>query len=298
VHASIPQLIVWALLASSVLAYGTAIAHAGEADPGVIEVMSANLRWRVDPEPNSWELRRERVAKLFGRELPDVVGLQEARRRYVDDLLERLPGYAAYAPGTDSKNTILFRVDRIALDRETSDAENARVDAPEQSWGEGSIRLPVCARLVLKAANRGFYLYNNHFDHRSLPSRTWSASVLIDRVRARRIDDPVVLTGDFNARPGEVTMAFLRGEAALDRDNVSLSNPVAFLDTFAFLHPAKNAAGTYHGFRGVALGRRIDYIFAGPGFGVLTARILHDSSRAGHLSDHYPVAATLWLPQE
>jgi endonuclease/exonuclease/phosphatase family metal-dependent hydrolase len=296
VHPTHTTLIAGALLACAGLTQCAARTEADEADVRVIAVMSANLRWGADPPPNSWELRRPRVVGLLRQEAPDVVGLQESRDAYVDELLEDLPGYAAYPTAGDRKNSILYRTDRLELDRATSDEENARVDAPEQSWGEGSVRLPLCARLVVAGTKRGFYVYNNHLDHRSLPSRKWSVEVLIDRIGSRKIDDPVVLTGDFNAPPEEVTMAFLRGEATLGRGDGAIANPFAFVDSFGLLHPGENAVGTFHGFLGTRLGRRIDYVFAGPGLRVQTARILRDDGRAGHLSDHYPVMATLQLP--
>jgi len=294
VHPTLPGLIVIGLLACTPLA--RCATDPAKSDAGVIDVMSVNLRWPVDPPPNSWGLRRERIAELLREETPDVIGLQESRSEYVDDLLERLPDYAAYPTLGDRKNAILYRLDRFALDRETSDAENARVDAPEESWGEGSVRLPRCARLVAIGTKRGLYVYNNHFDHRSLPSRKWSVDVLVDRIRTRRIDDPVVLTGDFNTSPEEVTMAFLRGEAPLGEGESAIANPIPFVDTFGLLHPTEKEAGTYHGFRGERVGRRVDYVFAGPDIRVLTARILRDDSRGGHLSDHYPVTAAIRLP--
>jgi endonuclease/exonuclease/phosphatase family metal-dependent hydrolase len=262
----------------------------------VIDVMSANLRWPVDPPPNNWELRRERIVALLRELAPDVVGLQESRDAYVVELVARLPGYAAYPSAGDRHNAILYRTSRLALDRETSDAENARVDAPEQSWGEGSVRVPRCARFVAVGTKRGFYLYNNHLDHRSLASRTWSVGVLVDRIRSRRIDDPVVLTGDFNAPPEEETMAFLRGETTLGGGDGALANPIPFTDTFRALHPDERGVGTFHGYLGSDLGRRIDFVFAGPGIRVLAARILRDGAAGRHLSDHYFVTASLQLP--
>jgi len=296
VHPAHAVLIAGVLLAGAPLAQCTDPIRAGAADPRVIDVMSANLRWNVDPPPNGWEQRRGRVVGLIEQEKPDVIGLQESRDVYVNDLLESLPGYAAYPSTGEHQNTILYRVDRLVLDRATSDEENARVDTPEESWGEGSIRVPRCARLVVADTKRGFYLYNNHLDHRSLPSRAWSARILIDRIRSRKLDDPVVLTGDFNAPPGEETMAFLRGETTLGREDGAPAKPLAFVDTFLLLHPDENTLGTFHGFLGTRVGRRIDYVFAGPGITVLGARILQDSGRGGHLSDHYPVTAKLRLP--
>lgn len=295
-HPPRPVLIATALVACALLAASAAPKQAGEVDPRVIDVMSANLRWPVDPPPNQWELRRERIVALLQREAPDVVGLQESRDVYVVELLERLPNYAAYPPAGDRHNAILYRVERLVLDLETSAAENARVDAPKQGWGEGSVRLPRCARFVVAGTQRGFYVYNNHLDHRSLPSRIWSVEVLVDRIRTRRIGDPVVLTGDFNAPPEEETMAFLRGETTLHRGDDAIANPMAFVDTFRLLHPEEGGVGTFHGFLGMDLGRRIDFVFAGPGIRVLAARILRDGGGGGHLSDHHFVSATLGLP--
>jgi endonuclease/exonuclease/phosphatase family metal-dependent hydrolase len=258
--------------------------------------MSFNLRWGPDPPPNDWQTRRERVAALLRREMPDVVGLQESRDAYVEDLLAALPGYAAYPERGDRRNAILYRVGRLRLDRETSDAENARVDAPEKDWGPGSVRLPRTARFVEEESGRGFYLYNNHMDHRSAPSRAWSAQVLIDRIRGRRVDDPVILTGDFNAAASGPAMSFLRGEAPLRSGEGALSNPIPFADAWHALHPDALASGTYHRFVGVRFGPRVDYVLAGPGIRVREARILRDEWEGRYPSDHFPVSAKLVLP--
>ena len=90
-------------------------------------------------------------------------------------------------------------------------------------------------------------------------------------------------------------MAFLRGEATLDEGRDAVTNPVPFVDTFGELHPGEKTAGTYHGFRGDRVGRRVDYVFAGPGTQVLDARILHEDDGSGHVSDHYPVSAVIRL---
>jgi endonuclease/exonuclease/phosphatase family metal-dependent hydrolase len=264
--------------------------------PAALEVMSFNLRWDVDPPPNDWETRRELVLELLRREAPDVVGLQESRSEYVLDLVGALPDYAAYPARGDRKNSILYRVGRLGLDRETSDTENARIDAPEQDWGIGSVRVPRSARFVEKTSGRGFYVYNNHFDHRSAESRAWSALVLIDRIHERRIRDPVVLTGDFNASASGPAMRFLRGEVPLGSGKQAVSNPIHFIDTWSHLHADTIGSGTYHRFMGVRFGPRIDYVLVEPGIRVSRARILRDEWDGERPSDHFPVSATLSLP--
>jgi len=274
-----------------------ACGRADREDVGVpLEVMSFNLRWGPDPPPNDWETRRERVTALLRGEMPDVVGFQESRDAYVEDLLAALPGYAAYPEQGDRRNAILYRASRLRLDREVSDAENARVDAPEEDWGPGSVRLPRAARFVEEESGRGFYVYNNHMDHRSAPSRAWSAQVLIDRIRGRRLDDPVILTGDFNAAASGPAMSFLRGEAPLTSGEGTVSNPIPFADAWHERHPNALASGTYHRFVGVRFGPRVDYVLAGPGIRVVEARILRDEWEGRYPSDHFPVSAKLLLP--
>jgi endonuclease/exonuclease/phosphatase family metal-dependent hydrolase len=150
---------------------------------------------------------------------------------------------------------------------------------------------------VEKDSNRGFYVYNNHMDHRNALSRAWSAQVLIDRIVGRSVDDPVILTGDFNAVPNGPAMRFLRGEAPLQSGDDAVSNPIPFADTWRQLHSEAMASGTYHRFVGVRFGRRVDYVFAGPGIRVREARILRDEWDGRYPSDHFPVAAKLVLPE-
>lgn len=285
------------IAAAALLCAAHAASEPGRADePLALEVMSFNLRWGPDEAPKDWETRRELVLALLRKEAPDLVGLQESRDAFVRDLLEGLPGYGAYPEQGDRKNTILYRKGRLRLDRETSDAENARVDAPEQAWGEGSVRLPRAARFLEKESERGFYLFNNHMDHRSEESRAWSSRVLIDRVRSRKLDDPVILTGDFNASPTGPAMRFLRGESPLRVGEDEVSNPLPFVDARRALREDDLTSGTYHGFYGVRFGPRVDYVLVEPKARVLKARILRDEWGGRYPSDHFPVSATLTLP--
>jgi endonuclease/exonuclease/phosphatase family metal-dependent hydrolase len=281
----------------ALLALGSTDEHAGRKPDGmVLEVMSFNLRWGPDPEPNSWVSRRERVLALLREEAPAVVGFQESRRQFIDSLLPHLPDYEAYPPSGDRQNAILYRADRFLLDRATSDEENARVDVPERDWGPGSVRLPRCARLLEKHSGVGFYVYNNHLDHRSAPSRQWSVKVLIRRVGARKFADPVILTGDFNAGAKRPALRFLLGEVSLGRGGDEVTNPVPFIDTFRSVHPDERLAGSYHGFTGSRIGSRIDYVLVRPDIRVLDAQIHRDEWNGLYPSDHFPVSATLELP--
>jgi endonuclease/exonuclease/phosphatase family metal-dependent hydrolase len=296
VHSPLPALIAAvALLGACFAACAAPEPTGGDGEAVVIEVMSFNLRWAPDPEPNDWSTRQELVLELLRAEAPAVVGLQESRTEYLDALLPQLPQYAAYPTAGKRQNTILYCKRRFRLDATTSDADNARVDAPAADWGQGSVRLPRSARLVDERSGLGFYVYNNHFDHRFVASRLWSARVLIDRIRERSFDDPVILTGDFNAQSDDPALAVLRGKSPTGGPEGEGDRPLRFVDTFRQLHPAATAVGTYHDFLGIRFGRRIDYVLAGPGIRVRSARILRFGRDGRYPSDHFPVAATLLL---
>jgi len=291
-YSSLPALI------AAVALLGTACAASepgGADDSLLVEVMSFNLRWGPDREPNSWATRQKLVLDLLRAEAPAVVGLQESRAEYIDALLAQLPRYAAYPTAGRRQNSIFYCKARFRLDTNTSDEDNARVDAPAADWGQGSVRLPRGARLVDGRSGLAFYVYNNHFDHRSAASRKWSAGVLMDRVRARTFADPVILTGDFNAKTHDPAIALLRGESPPDESESEAGKPLRFVDTFRTLHPDETRVGTYHDFLGIRFGPRVDYIFAGPGIRVQRARILRFEQHGRYPSDHFPVAATLLL---
>ena len=71
-----------------------------------ITVMSYNIRYDTASDGvNQWSNRKDRVAALIRRNRPDLVGLQEALRTQLDDLLTRLPDYDVYGVGRDDGMT-------------------------------------------------------------------------------------------------------------------------------------------------------------------------------------------------
>ena len=107
-----------------------------------------------------------------------------------------------------------------------------------------------------------------------------------------------MVTGDFNAGENNPAILFLKGKAALDDKNGGkISNPVPLVDTFRVLHPDANQVGTFNKFRGLRSDDKIDYIFTTPEVKILEAAILHDNVDGRYPSDHFPVTATIRLPE-
>ena len=138
-------------------------------------------------------------------------------------------------------------------------------------------------RLTDRATQRGFYVFNTHWDHRHQGSRERSGDLLAKRIRDRRVpDEPVVLLGDFNAVEQNPGLANLR-------------RTIRLTDTFDLLHPQEKQRTTLHFWRGTREGRlKVDHILVSEGAEVVAAAILDKEDPM--VSDHFPVTARVVFP--
>jgi endonuclease/exonuclease/phosphatase family metal-dependent hydrolase len=294
--------------------------HGNESSGGDMVIMSFNIRYGTAPDgANAWAARRGLVWDLLRTHDPDVIGLQEALRFQLDELRENVPGYAEIGVGRNDGQThgeyaaILFRTARFRTDEHGTFWLS---DTPEQpgskSWGNTIPRICTWAHFIDKQNGCSFYIYNVHLDHQSQRSRERSVELLAVRIAARtHRDDPVIITGDFNAGEDNAVIRFVKGEipravqapgsgagtGAASRAQTH-SAAMRFIDTFRAVHPDAEQVGTFHGFRGGRSSAKIDYVFADPDIAVHDAVILYDNSDDQYPSDHYPVMARINLRAE
>jgi endonuclease/exonuclease/phosphatase family metal-dependent hydrolase len=256
-----------------------------------ITVMSFNIRYgTANDGANRWSNRREFLFDVVRQADADLIGLQEALDEQVREILAAVPGYGTVGVGRDDGRTrgeyaaILFRTSRFHV----SDAGTFWFsDTPERiasrTWGNTVTRICTWARLVDRDG-RALWLYNVHLDHESQPSREKSTALLIDRIGARRaLDEPALITGDFNV-----------GE---DNPALSTVRSAGFIDTFRARYPDAREVGTFTGFvLPATTGPKIDYVFVPPGSEVLDAAIIRTSRDGRYPSDHFPVVARVRLP--
>lgn len=270
---------------------GERTAHSAAQNAGGLKVMSFNIRYGTARDgDNAWELRRDAVVDVIEAFGPHVLGVQEALRFQLDELSASLPGYREIGVG---------RTDGVAEGEYAAilvDASRLEVlehgtfwfsDTPEvpgsASWGNDIPRICTWARLGDRTTGDSLYVYNVHWDHRSQPSRERSAELLLERITQRESgEDPVLVTGDFNA--GESNAAFRQLVAA----------PIVGLsDTFRVRHPEATGVGTFNGFEGDTSGEKIDAVLASDGWEVLASEIVRDAPGGRYPSDHFPVSATV-----
>lgn len=267
------------------------------AAPAELDVMSFNIRYgTANDGDNRWELRRQLLFDTIRTADPDVLGVQEALGGQIGEILDALPQYAALGVGRDDGKTrgeyaaILYRRDAYAVsDTGTFWFSDTPDVIASKSWGNNITRICTWARLVDRDG-RAFWVFNVHLDHQSQPSRERSTALLLERILTRRLpDEPVIVTGDFNA--GEQNAAITQ----LLRNAGTSGAPL--IDTFRASHPDEKVVGTFTGFTvGQTSGDKIDYVLVTPGVEVLSAGIDRTARDGRYPSDHFPVTARVRLP--
>ena len=259
-----------------------------------IDALSFNIRFDNPKDgENAWPNRKEMVGQWVKSESPDVIGLQEALRHQIDDIKKVATAYSEYGVGRDDGKsrgehcTILYLKKRFSLDK--SDCGTFWFsDTPDKvaskSWGNEIPRICTWARFIEKKTDKGFYVYNVHYDHRSQPSRLGASELIIQRISKRkRSNEPIILMGDFNASENNPAIKIFKDE------------PLNLVDTFRVVKPDEKMVKTFHGFRGGSFsGGKIDHVFMLPKMGkVSSAEIVRFNKEKRYLSDHYPVRAKL-----
>ncbi len=159
-------------------------------------------------EYGPWKERLTYVADLLHRHDPDLVGLQElATAKEVEQFKEILPTHEAvyYSKGNlvYPDATILYRRDRFELMESGAYWLSRTPDRPlSKGWKKGLQvpRLVVWATLKHRPDGRRVFFVNTHFDA-NRPNQRHSAPLLLKRTAQRAADLPIIVVGDFNAKP-------------------------------------------------------------------------------------------------
>lgn len=262
-----------------------------------VHVTSFNIRYgTADDGGDAWPHRKELVYGVIRGQDSDFVGLQEALRFQIDAIRESVPDYDEVGVGRDDGkeageySAILYKSDRWRAEDSGTLWLSDTPDVPgSMTWGNEITRIATWARFVEIETGRAVWLFNTHFDHVSQPSREKSAELLASRIAQRGSDDPVIVTGDFNAGEANPAILYLK--------NATKRSPVTLVDTFRVAHPDEQPVGTGGGFEGLRDGPKIDYVFAEPDAKVRKAGIIRDHRNGRYPSDHFPVYAEITLPE-
>jgi endonuclease/exonuclease/phosphatase family metal-dependent hydrolase len=257
--------------------------------PLEFNVATYNLRLNTPADGrNAWPLRRDAVRALIRYHQIDLLGTQEGFIDQIEDLM-LMPGFAYVGVGRDDgkrageHSAILYRTERFDL-RDKGDFWLSQTpDVPGKGWDARCCnRIASWARLRERRSGQEFFVFSVHFDHEGVIARRESAQLMLRKIKEIAGDHPVLCLGDFNATPDSEPIAIM---AAGLRDARQESQT-----------PPYGPVGTFNDFKlDAPLQDRIDYIFLGPRWRVLSYAVLTDSYDGRFPSDHLPVVARVAL---
>lgn len=272
-----------ACVAAGLLATGLA-----EAKP--LRVLCYNLRYITsgDTGERAWTARRDQAAELIKDDGADIVGIQEGLPQMMDDLAERLEGYAVIGVGREDGidqgeyAAILVKADRFRVQESGTFWLS---DTPEVcnscTWGNTVTRICTWAKLYDRETKRTFHFFNTHLDHASPEARQKGTELILSRIAGRKPEGPVMLTGDFNAPEHDPLHSAIKSAGLAD----------VWRTANAEVPPEES--GTFHEFTGVTNRARIDFIYASGDLKIRESAIMRNSRNGNYPSDHFPVRATL-----
>lgn len=256
-----------------------------------IRVLTFNIRTATGRDgPDRWRRRRDAAAHVVRR--ADVVGLQEARAEQLVDLTLGAPGHRWFGRGRADGHRggehvpVMWRADRFVPHDHGVFWHSATPHLPGSRDHDRAItRMATWVRLADRVDGRRFFVVNTHFDHRVPDARLAAATQIRDEVDRRADDDPVIVMGDLNDRPGSPPYERL----------VDGGGRVRLRDTRVVATARRGPDSTLHGFGPVKPGVLIDHVLVSEEWEVRCSTIEPGRIDGRYPSDHCPVFVDLAL---
>ena len=249
---------------------------------GVLSVMSFNVRYLIgDTGTNSWENRKIGIFEMLEDKKPMVMGVQEAYVSQVNDILEALPEYKAYAiarDGASSKNEtcgVFYLKDSIALMNVGNFWLSESPSRVSMGWDAACTRICTWALFRIKTSGQKFYHFNTHLDHVGTTARREGLRLIWSKIEEINKDGfPVFITGDFNTGPEDAI--FEGSPYASARDDA----------------PVTDNEKTYNAWGKSSQAKLIDFIFYKGMTPQTFETVTEGYAGVEYISDHYPIIST------
>lgn len=266
-------------------------------NPRYLRVMTFNIRYDEPRDAeNAWPNRKELVASMVRFHHADVVGLQEALKRQIDDLQRLLPEYAWVGLGRDDGkvggefSAIFYRKSRFINLASATFWLSETPDVPSKGWDASYPRIVTWVKFKDKANGTTFFHFNTHFDHRGVQARQESARLLLQRIYKIAGLSPAVVTGDFNFK--EDTVAY---QILTEKNAAKAPGSHAVLQDARYLSQGGHhgPTSTFNEFKALVPDMKIDYVLVKGKVRVLQHGALSDTWNGRFPSDHLPVLAEI-----
>ena len=210
--------------------------------------------------------------------------LRKQNRMQLNDIL-RLSDYRFIGVGRDDGKdagehcAIFYRSDRFKVLDQGDFWLSEHPEKPGRGWdGTCCNRICTWGKFEDLKNHKQFYFFNVHYEYEGDVARRESSNLMISRIKSIAGNQPVFLTGDFNAFPTEEPIRILNDSGFLN-DSYKITKEAPF-----------GPVCTYHGYDStIKTEERLDYIWVTDSiqidkYGVLTNTLY------GHTpSDHFPV---------
>jgi len=247
--------------------------------------MTYNIRYGTAKDgDDSWEYRKESLAREMAFYEPDFIGVQEALHDQLEYLDEMLPQYSYIGVGRDDGkekgeySAIFYHTGRLKLLKENTFWLSETPEKVSKGWDAALPRIVTYGHFKYKKGKKKkIWYFNTHFDHRGDVAREKSVDLIIQKVHElANPKEPVLISGDFNLEPDSPPIH-------------KMSN--AFNDSYTTSKlPPFGPSMSFQGFDIEAKGnRRIDYIFTNDQVVVNKTAILSHWIDGHFNSDHFPV---------
>lgn len=278
---------VWAVVACSL---PTAVATSQATDTETIRITTFNIHYTSPRQKKlAWANRRDAVKEAIADLDADIIAFQEMEtfvgrgfnreNEQLDWVLEHYPEYSAGAYGDaeiyPNTQPILYRTERFSQKAQGFFFFSTTPDVIYSRTFNGSWPA-FCSwsQLIDKKTGEEFFIYNVHFEYKSMGNRSKSAKLVSERIKPVLDDgNAVVLVGDINAAGFSPTAGKLKKIP---------------------LHLAKPPGATFHFNRGLNILPAIDHLFYSDQFKQLgkTTRLRKRYDDVWP-TDHYPVTVEL-----
>jgi len=262
-----------------------------------IKVISFNIRCQSgenEEDVNYWGSRKYLVAELIEQCSPDIIGMQEAEKRQIDDLEVLLEGYSWLGIGRDDGkevgeySAIFYNNSKFDVVWDSTFWLSPTPQIPSNGWDANLNRIVTYALMKIKADENEFYFLNTHFDHQGDTARYESAKLIVKTVMEIPIYYPVIVTGDFNCTSDSDPYKVITG------DTTVTGNPLLFDARYISATPHFGGGNTFNGFGKIEEPyRKIDFIFVSDKVTVDSHGIITDKFNGLFPSDHFPVWAEI-----
>ena len=249
-----------------------------------VKVISYNIRFVNKKDgANIWQNRAKASPAMIKDYAPDVFGVQEALFSQLEYLDEKLPQYSFVGVGReDGKKkgetmAIFYNTRKVRLLDWGTYWLSETPDKPSRGWDADCKRTATWTLMEMKDSGRKFFYVNTHLDHRGDIAQQKGLELIVERIAAMNPEGlPMILTGDFNVKPGDPVLDGLNAKM-LDARKTALKT-----DSRATFNAWGESASI------------IDYIYYS-GFTECAEyeTIVRQYKGVIYISDHYPIVSRL-----